>query len=127
MISTMSLAARICSRVAEENRPAIVSTRYNGATKLWQRDFPFFHFLGLRVGRFDQEKSEVLFDPGASQGIVEHLRLERIELGKEIGAEFVVLVLLIRPDFCGGVSAGIEESQRGDQDAGKADHPGDHA
>src|SRR5579871_6200643 len=113
MTSTMSLAARICSRVLEENKPAIYATRMPHAISGSKRfrklarpgtlDVGLAQLLGHRVSgsalqpliflwrAFDEKKSQALSNERTRKGLIKNLRLETGSGRKEVAAINIVL------------------------------------
>src|SRR5579871_624879 len=139
MTSTMSLAARICSRVLEENKPAIYASRMPdeiSGSKCFRRvvarasrpcvqirtgETPVPQLLGHLLGRspfeslvfghraFDQQKAEAVAYIRTGKGLFKNLRLETVTGGKEIAAVDVVLELQLIIDFFARIKARIDE------------------
>jgi hypothetical protein len=78
-------------------------------------------------GGFDEEKAEILFDPGAGERFFENDGLENLQAREIIFAVDVVDVFFSGFDFGGTVEARVQESQGGDHNAGEADQAGAHA
>src|SRR5882762_1904679 len=115
----MSLAARICSMVAVEKNPGMAVKIRNPIPEFVAlalaeaRGFDFrasfgvrhsafgsllrkFKFLllelpVLRLGRLDQQETQILLDPGSQQRALEHGGLNRVERGKKVTAINVIL------------------------------------
>src|SRR5882672_5049768 len=111
MTSTMSLAARICSRVAEEIKPAMArawfhrsgkSIRHAAAASSRGGGTPFSGTTELFVfgrGGLDEQRAKRVFDMRAGGGTLEDLLLERVKLRKKLVVVILNLISPVRRDF----------------------------
>src|SRR5208337_2858490 len=129
MTSTMSLAARMRSRVAGESVPAM---SYGQTLHLFL-DVDHRRFLdrrgrrfGVRWSGFDQDRAQVFLDVWPDEGLLKYAGLNGREVGNVIAAIFLhaatipaVVVCLPGLELLGGVVRRVEQGEHDQQHAGE--------